>query len=619
MKHPETWQAIRELMAFRNKAPALTPATQDTPRPLSFPQERLWFLQQLYPSSTAFHLPHLFHLHGSLDVPALEQSLNALRLRHTILRTIFTVDDQQRPTQAVQAFAQIGLSKVTVAELSVDDQEAEVANWIAMGIQQPFVLHEEPGMRACLLARHEHEHLLLLVFHHIVYDFWSQSVLLSELQAFYNGFLQGEEPNLPALPIQYADFAAWQHSWLGNETNRAPLVAYWQERLEGFSPLLLPIVDQLTHRDDKSVGSQPLALTAAMTEALKALAKQEEETLYTTLCAAFYVLLQRYTNQLDISISGLMASRARPELESLIGNFVNLLILRTDLSGNPTFRDVISRVRQTMAGAIQHQDLPIQFLSSTIQLSQVVFALRNTPRHELVLPGLSSQLDVLPSVHADFYLFFDLVERKTAEGVMITGPIIYNRDCFGDATITQLLVDFDQLLTLVVANPETRIDDLPRFVWPQRIPQPEGKATNRQMRNVAGRSVGPEGAQPQTTMEERIAAIWQKALGVAQVDIHATFFELGGNSLLLMHVHQQLRAIVPQAITPVHLLQYSTIHLLGKYLNEQRLDDARASTSAHEGQPNIVAPAYVQAGHERAERQRAARQQLKRSRKEPLG
>ena len=557
MKHPETWNAIRALLAFRNGAPPLVPIADATPRPLSYPQERLWFLQQLHSDNTAFHLPHLLHLRGTLDVSALEQSLNALRRRHTILRTVFTLDAKRQPIQMVRAFAPVALPMTNVTDLPAAEQEAAVARWIEKNARQPFVLHDEPGMRTCALRRHEQEHLLLLVFHHIVYDFWSQSVLLSELQTLYAGYCQGQQRQLPALPIQYADFSAWQRAWLGEAKTQAPLLAYWQKRLEGI--VAPPLPAQSVPFQSRGAGSYPFALSPALTTALKTFARQEQETLYTTLCAGFTVLLFRYTGQTDIALGGLMANRARPDLEPIIGNFVNLLILRTDLSGSPTFREVIGRVRQTMAGAIQHQDLPIQFLNNTLRLSQVVFAFRNTPQHRIVLPGLTTELEVLPSAHADFDLFFDLIERQTAEGVVIAGPVTFNRDCFADATIAKLLEDFKQLLNVLVAEPDQRITELPQFVWPE---QP-------MLQNAAKNTV-PErtrSARPQTAMEQRIAAIWKQALGVPNVDVQATFFELGSNSLLLLQVHQQLQATVAPELSPVHLLQYPTIRTLAEYLS----------------------------------------------------
>lgn len=606
MRHPETWQAIRALLQFRNGAPPLTAATPRAALPLSFPQQRLWFLQQVQPQSTAFHLPHLVHLHGALDVAALTKSLNALRQRHTILRTVFKLDVSQQPVQEVLPFTPLTLAPTTVAHLPAPAQAAAVAAWITTNAQQPFDLVQEGGLRAWLLTRQADEHLLLLLFHHIVYDFWSQSVLLRELQTLYTGFCQGQEPRLPALPLQYGDFAAWQRAWLGEATTQAPLLAYWQKQLAALPAPPLPIATQAATQS--AAGTQKFTLSPALTAALKALAQQEEETLYTILCAAFKVLLHCYTGQTDIFLGGLLANRHRPELEPLIGNFVNILILRTDLAGNPSFRELIGRVRQTMAGAIQHQDLPIQLLNTPVRLAQIVFAFRNTPQHQLTLPGLTAELTVLPSAQADFDLFVDLIEELTPTGVIITGPVTYNQARFAPAAIAQLLVDFAQVLAILVADPDQRLADLPAvklagFEKPSAV---GAMPVSPLAQSTSGR-IGA--TQPQTALEAQIAAIWQQVLGLAQVDIHATFFELGASSLVLLQVHQQLQATLAPDLAPVQLFQYPTIHALADYLSGQPATSENGVTAA-------VTPDYVQAGQARAERKRAARQQMPRPRKE---
>lgn len=581
MKHPETWSAIRALIAFRSAAPRLTAATTDAPRPLSFPQERLFFLQELHPDSTAFHLPHLLHLEGELDVAALECSLNALRDRHSILRTLFAVDEQGQPVQKVQAASTLSLSVTDVANLAAEPQEKAVADFIASIARQPFQLHKETGMRVGLLRLHARAYQLLLVFHHIVYDFWSQSVLLSELQTLYAAFSSATEPALPKLSVEYGDFSLWQRDWLGAPATQAPLRAYWQKQLSDLSSLPLPTSERTSRHHGGSAGAQRFSLSPVTTAALKALAQQENETLYTTLCAAFKVLVHRYTGKTDIALSGLMANRGRPDLDSLIGNFVNLLPLRTDLSGDPTFREVIGRVRKTMAGAIQHQDLPTQLLDSPLRLTQVVFAFRNTPQHQIVLPGLSTRLEVLPSEQSDFDLFLDLIEQASPDGVVLSGPVTYSRDCFAPETVAQLLSDFTALLDEVVSEPDKHLSELPHFAWPQSAAPLQEAAPERPPQAPAGRRKSPRYGRPQTAMEQRLAAIWRRVLGLAEVDLHSTFFELGGSSLMLLRLHQQLQAAVSQRLSPVDLVQHPTIHALAEHLEQQ------GAASSHHGSPRM--------------------------------
>lgn len=580
MEHPETWQALRKLIAFRNTAPRLAPAVNSTAVPLSLPQERLWFLQQLNPQGVGFNVPFAIHLDGALDVAVLERSLNALRERQAALRTTFKIDTLQKPMQLVLPYQPVELERVDLSDLQGDMQVVRVKTLGIQYAREPFNLTDSAQFRTKLLTLNDQKHVLLLIFHHIIFDYWSQSILVREWEAIYKGILSDEAAKLRRLPIQYSDFAIWQQAWLGDEETRAPLKAYWQEQLANLQPLKLPTT---TNSDvgQNAGGLREMVLSADLSQNLKAIAKQERDTLFTVLCAAFKVLIFQYTGQTDIFISTPMANRNRRELDNLIGNFVNLVVLRTDLSADPTFQEVLARTRTTMAGAIANQDFPLQFIDAPIQLTYVVFGFRNTPQRRLNLPDISAEIEVLDNGEADFDLFFDLME----ENGQIGGRITYNRRRFTDATVAQMIANFTTLLEQFATQPDAQLSTLPSFVatTPETTAHPTTAA--------------------QTATEQQLVDIWKSALEIVELDIHTSFFDLGGNSLLLLQAHKQVQEAFSAEIPPVRIFQYPTIHALAKHIDQ--LQAANGS----------IASASVQTGQARADRKRAARQKLKRRKK----
>ena len=464
-----------------NTSRPLVPISRDGTLPLSFAQQRLWFLDQLVPNNAFYNTPAALRLTGSLNLAALEETFNEIVRRHEALRTTFVTVEGQ-PVQAIASTLTIPLPVIDLRELSKAEREKEARRLTTQEAQRPFDLSKHPLLRVTLLRLDDAEYVLLLILHHIVSDGWSMGVLIREIAALYTAFASCKDAQLhlstplSPLPIQYADFAHWQREWLQGEVLETQL-SYWRQQLDGISMLNLP-----TDRAKPAVqtyrgATQFLELPKSLSEALDTLSQQEGVTLFMTLLAAFQTLLYRYTQQDDIAVGSPIANRNRSEIEGLIGFFVNSLVLRTNLSGNPTFRELLSRVREVALGAYAHQDLPFEKLVEELHperhlnqnpLFQVVFALQNAPMEALELPGLTlSPLQFVDTQTTRFDLEFHLWEPTRNNGLGldssdgISGFVVYSTDLFDAATITRMLGHFQTLLEGIVANPEQRLADLP--------------------------------------------------------------------------------------------------------------------------------------------------------------
>lgn len=433
--------------------------------PLSFAQQRLWFVQQMDPASSAYNMPMAFRLSGRLDVTALEWTLNEILRRHEILRTTFDVLDQQ-PVQLVAPSLTLKLSVTNLGTLPAPLREGEAERFANEESQRPFDLARGPLMRVKLLQLWPNEHVLLLTIHHIVSDGWSQSILMNELSALYEAHVAGRVSPLPELAIQYADFAEWQREWLSGAVLEQQ-IDYWQKHLAGASPSLeLP-----TNRPRPAVQSfngacESFNLSRNLSAQLAELSRREDATLFMTLLAAFEVLLFRYTGQSDIVIGTPVANRNRKELEALIGFFVNTLALRIDLSGDLTFRELLARVREASLGAYANQDLPFEMLVEKLRpvrdpsrnpIFQVVFALQNLPEAD----SHRSDLIIKPVDVKTGRAQFDLALEVTEVDRQIYASLVYNTDLF-DAQAMQLMAEhFKVLLAGLTAGVGGPISALP--------------------------------------------------------------------------------------------------------------------------------------------------------------
>src|SRR5215475_5475732 len=342
-------------------APSISPVSRDGQTPLSFAQQRLWVLDQLAPGNSFYNISQAIQVKGAFDITALDQTLNEIARRHEVLRTTFPAVDGH-PIQIIAPDFTLALSVIDLQDLGEIGREAETRRLAAEESRQPFDLARGPLLRAALLWLGEDRHVVLFTLHHIISDGWSMGVLMREVGALYQAFADGRPSPLAQLPIQYADFAHWQRRWLRGETLERQLT-YWKRQLADSPPLLALPTDRPRPAEQTFHGRvQHITLSRELSAALRELSRKEDVTLFMTLLAAFKTLLYRYTGQEDVVVGTTVANRNRAEIEGLIGFFVNTLALRTEFSGDSSFRELLGRVRETTLGAYAHQDLPFEML-----------------------------------------------------------------------------------------------------------------------------------------------------------------------------------------------------------------------------------------------------------------
>ncbi|HEY0603237.1 MAG TPA: amino acid adenylation domain-containing protein [Herpetosiphonaceae bacterium] len=444
-------------------APGIQPIERTGDLPLSFAQQRLWFLDQLTPGNTAYNISSVVRLRGPLDIALLERSLSATVERHEALRTTFAMIDGQA-AQMIQPAA----VTLPVIDLHPAAQDAEVRRRAVIEARRPFDLQRGPLLRVMLLRLTAHEHILILVMHHIIADGWSMGVLLYELTTLYHAFSQGQQSPLPPLPIQYADFAVWQRAWISG-TVRERLLDYWSEKLAGIPPLLALPIDRPRPAVQTYAGaSHAFFVGPEVAGGLQSLSRQANATLFMMLLAAFATLLARYSRQDDIVIGSPIANRHQAETENLIGFFVNTLALRIDMRGEPSFAWLLERVRETCLDAYAHQDLPFEQLVEALQptrdmshlpLFQVMFTLQNAPLPSAEIPELEiTALDIATETAQVDLL---LLVTETDQGLQAV--LNYNTDLFAAATIRHMAQRFLTLLESICATPNRPITMLSLF------------------------------------------------------------------------------------------------------------------------------------------------------------
>ncbi len=446
------------------EATPLLPVPRHAPLPLSFAQQRLWFLAQLEPDGWFYNLPFALRLKGALNVSALEESFRELIQRHETLRTTFAIVEGQ-PVQVIAPEPRFSLPMEDLAMLSPAERDAAATRLTLEEAQRPFDLAKDPPVRGRLVRMDADEQLLLVTLHHIAADAWSLTVLVRELTALYAARHAGQPSPLLPLPIQYADFAQWQRQWLQGPALEAQL-AYWRGRLGHQLPVLALPTDHPRPPVQTYRGARcACPLPAGLSEGLLALSRAQDVTMFMLLLAAFQVLLSRYTGQTDIVVGTDVANRTREETEGLIGFFVNLLVLRTDLSGDPAFTELVGRVREVALGAYAHQDLPFHKLVETLKpardasrnpLAQVLFVLQNAPTASIEVPGLRVEILDIDSDVSRFDL--GLFMEETEQGLVAVWK--YNADLFTAATITRMAGHFTTLLHHVVSDPSAPVSKI---------------------------------------------------------------------------------------------------------------------------------------------------------------
>jgi amino acid adenylation domain-containing protein len=441
----------------------IMPQPRDTDRfPLSFAQERLWFMDQLEPNQPLYNIPDTHSFKGPLDLEALQRSLSEIVRRHEILRTTFqTVGGQ--PVQVIAPPQPLAVPVIDISHLPDAERTAEAQRLADEESIQPFDLSRGPLFRVQLVRLAKEEHLLLFTMHHIISDGWSLQVLGRELGTLYQAYKSGQTSPLPELPIQYADFAVWQREWLQGEVLEKQL-NYWREKLGGDLPELeLPFDHARPARQSFRGEAEGIELNAEVSRRVKEIAREQGTTLFMTLLAAFNVLLWRYTGQEDLLVGTPIANRTRSETESLIGFFVNTLVLRTEMNASSSFRDLLEQVRETTLGAYDHQDVPFEKLVEELQperslnrnpLFQVLFALQDGG--ELKLSGLElTWMDTKNDI-AKFDLSFYISDTPNG----FYSWFEYDKDLFEQATIARMLKHFEVLVERIAMNPDTKLSEL---------------------------------------------------------------------------------------------------------------------------------------------------------------
>ncbi|MFZ1010470.1 MAG: amino acid adenylation domain-containing protein [Candidatus Sulfotelmatobacter sp.] len=469
---------LKDLAAYVDQLTGSTQQTAAIPRvdrkgklALSYGQERLWFIYQLEPENVAYNVPGAVRIQGPLDVESLERTLREIVRRHESLRTRF-VSVVGEPQQIIDASVAVEVPVTELSHLAEPEREAEARRLALEEARQPFNLARGPLFRVKLLRLASQDHVLVFNMHHIVSDGWSVGVLVREVSAIYNNFSTGQPSSLPELDIQYADFSAWQREFLSGSLLEKQL-EYWKQKLAAVEPLMLPTDRARTALQRPEGATTHFTVPVELTEALKTLSRKQGATLYMILLAAFQALLSRYSGQSDITVGSPIAGRSRTETEGLIGVFINTLVLRSDLSGQPDSIELLQRVKATTLEAFANQDVPFEKLVEVLlpqrdltrsPLFQVLFVLQNVPRTVLQLGAAKMLAFDVDSAAAQFEI--SLVLAETDSGM--EGVIVYNKGLFDAESVTRMIGHYQMLLNGIVAEPSQSIALLPLMTLQER-------------------------------------------------------------------------------------------------------------------------------------------------------
>ncbi|HVZ39800.1 MAG TPA: condensation domain-containing protein [Candidatus Kapabacteria bacterium] len=433
------------------------------PIPQTFAQQRLWFLDRLQPGGSFYNMPECARLEGRLDLDRFNRCFNDIIRRHESLRTTFGMHDGL-PVQIIAPELELAIELIDVESLPWEEREPEARRLLFVESEHAFDLINGPLVRMTLIRLAEEHHFLLINMHHIISDGWSTGIFIHELTTLYEAYMSNRPATLPELPVQYADFAFWQREWLHGDRFDEQL-SYWVERLARTPMLELPLDRPRPPVQSFRGGFQSLLLPIPLARGLERLALAEGASLFMVLLAAFKTLLYRYSGQTDISAGVPIAGRVRPELETLIGFFANTVVMRTDLGGDPTFRDVIRREREVALGAYAHQEMPFERVVEELQpernlsfnpIFQLMFILQNTRIPVLELPGLRFELLAAGTLSVKFDILFELYE--TREGIQ--GWMGYSSELFEPETMQRMARDYRTLLEAVVDDPDTEISTI---------------------------------------------------------------------------------------------------------------------------------------------------------------
>ena len=555
-------EAGKGLLPAEAAEQGIAAAPRGGPVPLSYAQQRLWFLDQLHPGSHAYNIPAHFRLQGPLDRAALQRAFDTIVQRHESLRTRFVIGPDGSPLQDILPSRNVALQCTDCSAATADEWQRFVDEEIEREARKPFDLYADLLLRIHLLRRGPEEHVLLLTMHHIVADGWSLGVFVRELQALYRTEQEQQQPAIPPLRIQYADFAVWQKQWLSGDVLDRQL-EYWRRRLASPAPLLSLPADHVRPAVQRYDGASVAAvLPRALTRAIREVSERQNTTLFSVLLAAYNVLLNRYSGQNELSVGFPIANRNRSEIEPLIGFFVNTLILRTTIGSETTFRGLIADVSQSVVSAHDHQDVPYERLVEMLQperstsynaLFQAMFSL-NPPTPTLHLSGLQpAQLGFCyASSKFDLSLFIE------DSGGELKAVVAYSTALFGEQRMQTLLAHFQSVLEWLITYPDRAVSELDIAVE---------RTVRADLPAPCPPSPSPGYEAPQNKTEETIADVWKQLLGLDRISVLDNFFDLGGHSLLIVQARAMLARLLNRNIAVVELFQFPTVRSLAQRLS----------------------------------------------------
>ena len=466
---PSKRELIQQILRKRRERKAVQSGIpqrdKEKPARLSAGQERLWFLEQFSPDSQAYNRPAHLRLKGKLNVDALRRTLNAIVQRHDTLRTRF-VDETNGPVQEIATTLNLHLHEVDLRNVAKADQEEAARKLVEEETMLPFDLSNGPLVRTKLIRQQEEEHLLLITLHHIIFDGWSQSILYKEISSYYKHFTTGASAlQLPELPVQYADFAQWQRRQMDTGILDKD-ITYWKDLIKDSPDVLALPTDRPRPRIQTYSGARhTLYIPNVLLRKVTRLSQQNQTTPFVVLLTAFFTLLHRYSNQTDITVGFPIAGRQRPELERMIGFFINTLVLRGDLSGEPSFINLLGRIHDRAMKAYEHHKLPFESLLQKLKIDrdlshsplfQVFFQYRNYPKEDLNIEGLAAERYELDRPTEKFDLFVDTQQEKDGS---LRCQFRYNTDLFDASTIERMAGHFKTVIEQVTSHPETGITD----------------------------------------------------------------------------------------------------------------------------------------------------------------
>jgi thioesterase domain-containing protein/acyl carrier protein len=532
--------------------------------PTSLVQKRYWLLDQLVPGNPALNMPLAFRLAGPLDVPALERALSDLAIRHEILRASFDRVGAD-VMEIVRQEAAVSLDVVDLSTLPAAERDQRTEELVLEEARKPFVLARGPLLRTSLVRRAENDHVLLVTMHHIVCDGWSNGIVVREIGELYRAAVEGGPPRLPDLSIQFADFANWQQEWLrGEKFDEA--FDYWRGQLSGSLPPLEIPTDRPRRPGIAAPGViETLLLDKPLSDALKIFGRQVDATPFMLFFAAFVALLSRWSRQKDVLVSSPAANRQHVETESLIGPFANPLLLRADLTGSPTLRALVLRVRELALAAFSFAELPfeklIEWQETTLKqvpyAPRVMFIYQSAFMQPVALPGgltLTPRRSVSPG--SAFELMQSVVER--AEGQRL--QLEYNPDLFDASTIARFLNDYETLLRAIATTPDALLADVKIETAPRKAP-------------VSGERPIPAAlpalVAPKDDAERKLVAIWEEVLDTSPIGVQDNYFELGGHSLLAVRIMTEIEKQFGKQLPLATLVQTPTIAELAGLLRDR--------------------------------------------------